>query len=874
MRTVDEPIGRGRQHRRRGARLLRTGAAILALALPVACDNGPVRPPSSAATSPSAAAPAPSGADAPADWPAFEQWAIERLQSFPTPVALPEPKLPESKWWLKRLYGETMMSSAKLEHGWKPDPGGDQPLAALGPFRSDQRTASFVAQRAPGGSASGADALLLSLRGFRVQREAIGAIELELATPFGREMTLKWGRAGSIVLPISSNSAPFTVRVLTDGFAEWSGPLDQFQIGISAFGPQPVELRALRFLPRANAFPEPINVSRVRLSDEIRTAIYAHAPSRITFPSTVLSRKPMLQVGLGIASDPGQARRDAGDATDSPSGAGRQAGAAESAASAPSASTAPGTAHFVITLVVDGRREVVLDEHVSADGAWHDATIALERFSGKSVQLVLHVTSPTPGTVAFWGNPILYEPVPEAPVIVLYLIDTLAGEHLQLYGYERDTAPTLTRLAKENAWFEPGLANASRTIESVPNMMLSLPTERHGVHHNSTMAAPELVTLAEMLRDAGYATASFCTNVNAGPRQGMDQGFDHFFDEIGYFWDTDGDRTVPLGKVEHWITQHADRPIFLYVHTAEPHAPYTPPDGFKGTFDADYAGSIDGSYDPQRGFHAAQARARDMQHVIALYDEEIRYADARFAAFYELLAARGLGGRAHVLVVADHGEEFLQHGHWEHGLNLHNEQTRVPFLLLGPRAAGRGRIAQAAQLFDVMPTLLDLAQLEPPYELSGASVLPALDAAPQAASRPAPDRDIFASNHNYRAQRLVEFSVVRAARWKLVFGARPVRIEPAIGGAQPVAGAQPPAGAQPIAGATASNFALYDIQADPRERKNLLAREPQLARELALALVRWREAHAQFDLEMRTAPYTSAELRGLQAMNYVGGTPE
>lgn len=818
-------------------------SALLAIVL-AGCDRAPAPGAGSGASNAATQSAATSNHEpstredaAPSAWPDFEKWAVERLQRFPAPVPLPEPKIPDSKWWIKRLSSETMLNSAKLEHGWKPEATRAEALAQLGPFRSDQRGPNFAAQRLPGGVPGGGDAFLLWLRGFHVEREAVGALEVELVTPFGREVTLKWGRAGELTLPISSNSAPYTLRVLTDGFAEWTGALEQIQFVINDAGSQPVELRSLRFLPHTSSFPEPINVARVRLGTEIRTTLYAHTPSRISYPSVALPAKAVLQVGLGVAGTVNTG-----------------------AASAPAGES--GSVRFEIIVVADGKKETVLDKRFSADDHWHDEEISLERFGGKSVQIILHAVGATPQAVAFWANPMLYEPVPDAPVVVLYLIDTLSAEHLQLYGYERDTAPNLTKLAKENAWFEPAFSNAPRTIESIPDMMLSMPTERHGVHQNSTMAAPELVTLAEMMRDAGYATASFCTNVNAGPRQGMDQGFDHFFDEIGYFWDVEGDRTVPLEKAADWIAHHRDRPIFLYVHTAEPHAPYTPPEGYGGFFDKDYAGPIDGTFDPQKGFHAIVTpngrsdaeRRRDLQHVVALYDEEIRYADARFAAFYELLGKGGLAGRANVMVVADHGEEFLQHGQLEHGMNLHNEQTRIPFLFIGPRAQGRGQIAKSAQLFDVMPTILDLAGVGPPYAMSGESLLAAVDG--KAAKGPE-SRDIFASNHNYRAQHLIEYSIIRDHRWKLIYGFRPL----ATGASPDAAAGMPPR----------SNFALYDIQADPHERNNLLAHEPKTARELALALVKWREANPAYDVKASAAPFTAAEIRNLEAGGYLGG---
>lgn len=815
--------GAPRKHATRPRRALRaltpTICLLTALATLAGCDT-PSVPPTTATTS----APATRDDEAPRDWPDFARWFEREMQLTPASVPLPEaPLLPDPQFELRRLDDESLLRSARLQTAWKPSSESRAALAQLGPFRSDQPGPGFVAARASAGRLPTGDSIALAMRGFRVDRERVGSIELELLVPEGREANLVWGRAGQLPIPVKSNSEPFTVRVLTDGFAEWTGPLELLQLVVAPPKSRPAEIRRVEFLPRENAYPNAINVARIRLGQEIRSGVYTHAPARITYPGIKLPAAARFSAGVGFV--------------------------APQTASAPAAAA---TVEFELDVLTGDQATTALKQTVSAAETWHDVDVDLSAWAGQNVRLELHVSAATDGVVAFWSNPLVYEPAPDAPLVVLYLIDTLAAEHMSLYGYPRATTPRIDALAAEGAWLDPSFSNASRTIESIPNLMFSLPVERHGVHHNTTLAPAGLVTLAESLRASGFATASFCTNVNAGPRQGMDQGFDTFVDQIGYYWE-DSQRTIPVERVRDWIAANRRRPMFLYLHTAEPHAPYTPPESTRGRFDPDYSGPINGTYDPQRGFRAVRER-RDLEHVVALYDEEILYADERFGAFLDQVDADGLRSRLRLVLTADHGEEFRQHGAWEHGLNLHNEQTRVPLVFYG-FGPPRGRVAALAQTWDVLPTLLDALKLPPAYSLAGASLIPTLrDGAPPAA------RTVFLANHHYRTSPapggapFIEYAAIRSDGWKLLLSAMPV--------APPVSSPS----AQP------QRVQLFSLASDPRERSDLAAARPEIARALALELLAWRRAHPPYDAGETTYQLDAQGIRDLEAMGYVGRT--
>jgi arylsulfatase A-like enzyme len=809
-------------------------APLCALLLASGCSDS--NPPDSSSGSRDQAVPKDPLADAPAEWTAFLTWAERKLQTQPAAVPIPDsPGMPRPRWTLVRLDDTATFRWARKTCGWTAVPSDSGALAEVGPFRSDRQTPTFRVIPAPKATPDGKDSLALAIGGLELQREDIGSIELTVSIPFGRHITLKWDKAGTLLVPVESHDEPFTVRVLTDGFAEWTGPLHTFSIITDGHvDGSVVEIHALRFMARKASYPEPLGIKRVRLGHEIRTAVYAHCPGELAFENVLVPPHAKLHVGIGHVTGSDQATEN------------------------------PAATSFEVVVAHNGTHQALLTQQVRTTEAWTNVSASLAPWAGKEVTLTLKCASTSPDAVAFWANPIIYEPVSEPPVLVVYLIDTVAAQHIDFYGYgyPRPTMPRLKTMAARGVWFSRMFSNSSRTIESIPDLMLSMPVERHGVHHNSTAAPEGLVTIADALRAAGFATASFCTNVNAGPRQGMDQGFDTFLDKIGYSWTT-YDRTIPLDEVMAWIGEHRDRPMFMYIHTAEPHAPYTPPRGFAGCFDPSYTGPIDGNFRSFRNIRDPVAQKRDLEHVIALYDEEILYSDARFGMFLDALHEAGLLDKTHFFVTSDHGEEFLEHGHWEHGLNLHNEQTRVPLIAYGPTFASGVRVDVPVQLFDVMPTILDMFDLPTPYHLEGTSLLPLLRT-PKDSGQAAADtgaakelletlrgRRIYASNHNYRiSHRLIEYSLLENGRWKLLYGMRQFPMYPS---------------------GPKSHFLLFDLESDRFERRNVIYDQQDVTRRLIADLVRWRVKQLPYDVGVRTpTEIDRAQMDQLQALGYVG----
>jgi arylsulfatase A-like enzyme len=764
-------------------------------------------------------------AGAPEDFAEFLNWAENKLRVVPAPQPLPtQAKLSSAQWPIIRL-ADHVFDDAVKRSTWAPRDHRPRPLAEIGPFRADDAASRFFAVRdAPAATPDGKASIKLIMGGFNVQCEELGRIDLEVTAPFGKHVTLKWAKAGEIPLPINSNSKKVLIPLLTDGLSEWGGKLSTIELISDGKGDGVVEVHKLRFMSKTDSYPAAIAQQRVRVHSEIQSAIYAHSPAEIRYGNVSLPEGAKLSVSI----------------------------AAESAK--------PDPVTFEVLVEFDGASESVLRETIEPGQSWKPVAASLEKWAGKTVAVILKSDCPIPETAALWGNPEIYQPVQDPPFVVVYLIDTLAAGHINLYGHGRPTMPVLSALGNQGAWFPQMVSNSPRTVESVADLMLSMTTERHGVHHNLNPAPVELVSLADAMRAAGFATASFVTNVYAGPRQNMDQGFDTFVDKIGFWWSDDAelaDRTVPLDDTMKWIDAHADRPRFMYVHTAEPHAPYTPPEGNRGKFDPDYTGPFAGNYrDPKQPNKPSfqQARnPRDIQHIAALYDEEINYADARLGQFLVGLRERGLLDKVSIFITADHGEEFLQHGAWEHGLNLHNEQTRVPLVASGPLVGNAGRVDAPAATVDIMPTILDLCGLPVPYELEGRSLAPRLRGQ---GGGEGDKRTIYGSNYNYYgATGNIEFYALEGGRWKLMFGARP----------RPMSGGGP-----------TSHFALFDVQNDPTERHNAVSEQQEVSRRMIGELIAWRaRQHPYVTSGVSTGAVTDPkQIEQLSGLGYIGGSDE
>ena len=425
----------------------------------------------------------------------------------------------------------------------------------------------------------------------------------------------------------------------------------------------------------------------------------------------------------------------------------------------------------------------------------------------------------------------------QRPNILVYLVDTLRADHLGCYGYERPTSPRLDAFAQEAVLFENSQAQTPWTRASVASMLTGMWPQSHGTNGDDDALSEEAVTLAETLGAAGYRTAAITGNGNAARVAGFAQGFDYFKYLRNLRSDDPLATSADLNEaVFAWLDDNAEteQPFLLWVHTIDPHAPYDPPEPFRSTF-------APGVADPDLGSIATiQELNRQKESVseaiigdlLDLYDAEIAANDASFGALLDDLRRRGLYDDLVVVFLADHGEEFYDHGGWTHGKTLHSEMLDTPLLFRLPGATSGQRSPHVVQHVDVMPTLLEVAGVTTPQSVQGRSFLPIV-LAPEVTQW----QDQGMAYLDLRGRRGHSFV---DGQWKLI---------------------------QYEEGGAEGFPELYDRRLDRVEKSNLAPQEPEQARFLA-ALRRRQEARleaglgpAEVDAEERAK--VEAELRAL-----------
>ena len=184
-----------------------------------------------------------------------------------------------------------------------------------------------------------------------------------------------------------------------------------------------------------------------------------------------------------------------------------------------------------------------------------------------------------------------------------------------------------------------------------------------------------------------------------------------------------------------WLEQHRDGPFFLFVHDFDIHYDYIPPSPYDTMFDPDYRGTVDGTNFIERADVNRKMNPRDLAHIVALYDGEIRFTDDHVAKILDKIDELGLRDRTLVVLVADHGDEFFEHGNKGHHRTVYDEVLRVPMVMRLPGLAKPGSVVdEQVSLVDIMPTILSAAGIQPPSGVEGMSLLPMLQGKPSGRS--------------------------------------------------------------------------------------------------------------------------------------------
>ncbi|MBI5432513.1 MAG: sulfatase [Planctomycetes bacterium] len=462
------------------------------------------------------------------------------------------------------------------------------------------------------------------------------------------------------------------------------------------------------------------------------------------------------------------------------------------------------------------------------------------------------------------------------PNVLLISIDTLRADALGAYGESRATSPTFDAFARDAIVFERALSPAGVTAPAHMSILTGLSPTVHRISNanrfldevggvDTTRIArfrldERVPTLASVLRAAGWSTGAFVGGGNLNGETGFGQGFDTFDFSADNGMNGNREQLFDPTRALAWIESRRDAPFFAFLHTYVPHAPYLPPPPWDRAFDSDYTGAIPIDRaaffaEPAQSYSERYKRywgpvdrdsSRDLEHLRAAYAGDVRHADDALKTMLDALARLGLEDDTIVIVLSDHGEEFLEHGHFEHPGDLYVEHVHVPLALRvpGKRAA---RVAAQVGTQDLLPTVLELVGVPAPAVLQGRSLVELFSGG--GADRPVISETVYAwapPGPNGELEPVDVLFTLRTDSWTYLWTNRGAK----------------------------EREELFDRRADPRETRDLHA-EPAHADVLAKlrdALARHREASRRISAAYNgpaSVELDRATVDELRALGYV-----
>jgi arylsulfatase A-like enzyme len=361
---------------------------------------------------------------------------------------------------------------------------------------------------------------------------------------------------------------------------------------------------------------------------------------------------------------------------------------------------------------------------------WFEQELDLAGFAGRNVKMFFK-TSASDETTALenptaWINPVFIEPNTKKKInVILISLDACRADHLGCYGYSRETSPNIDRLARQGVLFRTAIAQAPYTVSSHMSLLTSLYPSFHTVNTiEEGFLPPSIPTLAEILYNNGYRTWSMTGGGQLYGQSGFARGFETTIEYTSI--QMDFERKVNEAIV--FLEKERENNFFVFLHTYKIHTPYSPAAPYDTLFDPSYQGTIRGSYETIVSFNKKELSLteRDMEHITALYDGEIREADNALAKLLDYLEKTGLDKNTLIVVTADHGEEFGEHGRIGHSHTLYDEVLKVPLILRLPGTLPADKaISTQVQSVDILPTILDITGVkwEKPF-FQGKSLMP------------------------------------------------------------------------------------------------------------------------------------------------------
>ena len=384
--------------------------------------------------------------------------------------------------------------------------------------------------------------------------------------------------------------------------------------------------------------------------------------------------------------------------------------------------------------------------------------------------------------------------------VVIITLDTTLADRLSPYGFMDAAMPALDALTREGVLFDQAISVAPLTLPAHTSLFTGLFPPNHRVSDNADPPlAGDYTTLAEVLKTKGFKTAAFVGSTVLAPDRGLAQGFDRYSaPEIGREPPARGQRPANevIEEAMDWLAGVGDSRFFMWAHLYDAHRPYDPPEPYAGTSDP--------------------------------YLGEMVFTDSQIGRLIDVLRMRGLLDRTIVVVAGDHGESLGEHGERDHGVFLYDSVLRVPLIARVPGIEPR-RIGPVVRLIDVMPTILQLLDVQMPH-LDGVSLVDLMNGGQRTAELPAFSQSLYPQRFGWSP-----LHGLREGRYKAIDAPRPE---------------------------------LYDLDLDPLEQRNIYDQH----RSLATAMIERVRVMAKPSASAASNQQTNANdvLARLSSLGYVG----
>ncbi len=515
---------------------------------------------------------------------------------------------------------------------------------------------------------------------------------------------------------------------------------------------------------------------------------------------------------------------------------------------------------------------------------WEPVQIDLARYAGQKVVLTLALGGSTKGLLGFWGSPVVWNMAaarqakadhPNRPqgVIVIWS-DTTRPDHLSFYGYNRETAPTLAKMAAGGTLFEHCFGQATWTKVATPSLFTSLHPRTHGVHDILDRLPASAETMAEVFRKNGYSTVSFSSLPFTGEASNMHQGFQELHEGASLqdmSKESKNSREF-VGRANEWIERNRELPFFMFLHLFDAHDPYEPRAPYNTLWakpeDSDTYAEMCKKTRPFIENVSRRVFGKGMPFLAEVkkagvdpeafariekdwYDGSIRGLDDEISRLRERLEELGLSERVLIVYASDHGEEFFEHGQKMHCHTAYGELNHVALFFTWPGSlpAG-GKVPVAVRTIDVMPTILELCDLQAPAGIQGQSLVPLIlkNQSTSALHARGEWKPVPVITERFPVEGMVtnETVAIIVDQWKLVHNSPRDEGMP--------------------------EFELYDWMRDPFDQKNLAAANPDTVKRMSAQLNEWKgvalAAKLKNDSELEKS-LSSQDIQRLRALGYL-----